>query len=381
MSKLNPSSKAGFGIVEVVIAFALAAGLSLVISQILSDMSRGQRRSDIVSVRQNMMDNIRSMLNTATVLNNMRWNNNAGGNDLRNCVPDDPVATLPNCSTTYVPIAFYDGKNPPLPLPTPANSGPYGTLIAPAGGGKVTDGLVACATTTAECRWQISIEYKATPIGAMGSNDIDLRVTLTYAPPTPDPQNNLATKSFEVTQRTSMFMPAGIEASVAGGSQVVTRSGDIMKGPLTIDPLPSSLSPGQSALLVMGDIETTGSYFISDRRMKRNIFAMPYGLDTIMRLEPKKYQFIKTGKDSIGFIAQDVEALVPEVVRTNEQGIKSIQYPLMTAILAQAVKELKNHNDDLENKVVRVEKENAQLKKQLLNFEARLRALEGRLQK
>jgi cell shape-determining protein MreC len=41
----------------------------------------------------------------------------------------------------------------------------------------------------------------------------------------------------------------------------------------------------------------------------------------------------------IGFIAQEVEKIVPEVVRTDEKGFKSVEYSKVVALLIEALKE------------------------------------------
>ncbi len=47
----------------------------------------------------------------------------------------------------------------------------------------------------------------------------------------------------------------------------------------------------------------------------------------------------------IGFIAQEVEAIIPEIVRTDADGYKSVAYADITAVLVEAIKELKREND------------------------------------
>ncbi len=61
-----------------------------------------------------------------------------------------------------------------------------------------------------------------------------------------------------------------------------------------------------------------------------------------IRIEPDRKQ--------IGLIAQECELIMPEVVRTsNDDGIKSIQYQNLVALLIEAVKELNNKVINLEN--------------------------------
>jgi hypothetical protein len=42
---------------------------------------------------------------------------------------------------------------------------------------------------------------------------------------------------------------------------------------------------------------------------------------------------------NLGLIAQEVESVLPEVVTTDAEGYKAIKYPLLTAVLIEAVKE------------------------------------------
>jgi hypothetical protein len=45
-------------------------------------------------------------------------------------------------------------------------------------------------------------------------------------------------------------------------------------------------------------------------------------------------------KRDVGLIAQEVEAVLPEIVGTRKDGIKAIKYDRLTALLLQAIKEL-----------------------------------------
>ena len=87
----------------------------------------------------------------------------------------------------------------------------------------------------------------------------------------------------------------------------------------------------------------------SDRRFKQNITPIGYALDKVSRLQGVNFTWNRTafparnfraGKE-IGLIAQDVESVVPEVVLTDAEGYKSITYDKLTAVLIEAVKEMK----------------------------------------
>jgi hypothetical protein len=66
-----------------------------------------------------------------------------------------------------------------------------------------------------------------------------------------------------------------------------------------------------------------------------------------IKIEPERTQ--------IGLIAQEVELIVPEVVRTsNDDGIKSIQYQNLVGLLIEAIKELNNKVSNLENIIKKI---------------------------
>jgi hypothetical protein len=105
----------------------------------------------------------------------------------------------------------------------------------------------------------------------------------------------------------------------------------------------------------------------SDRRVKTNIQPLRGGLETLMRLNPVSFEYIpeyragKPGMDGLqrGFIAQEVEAEVPEMVKTVDEkfGGKEIKdFRLLTnsdftPLLVKAVQELKLLADGVVGKV------------------------------
>jgi hypothetical protein len=97
----------------------------------------------------------------------------------------------------------------------------------------------------------------------------------------------------------------------------------------------------------------------SDIRLKENISPLSGGLDKILRLQGVNFTWKsdENHANKIGFIAQDVEKVLPELVFTNPtDGYKGINYAEITAVLTEAVKELKeqleatkNENKSLKN--------------------------------
>lgn len=91
---------------------------------------------------------------------------------------------------------------------------------------------------------------------------------------------------------------------------------------------------------------------------------MDNGLDIIGRLRPVSYNFNNnvttysnsynqyTGSNSeIGLLAQELEAVLPNLVFTDDEGRKLVDYTALIPVLIDAVKTLKNEVDELKSKM------------------------------
>ena len=94
----------------------------------------------------------------------------------------------------------------------------------------------------------------------------------------------------------------------------------------------------------------------SDKRLKENIKPIDSALDKVMKLKGVTFDWIQKEdqilniKEDIGFIAQDVQKVVPDLVRENEDGMLSMRHQGMAPILLEAIKELKAEIDLLKSK-------------------------------
>ena len=99
---------------------------------------------------------------------------------------------------------------------------------------------------------------------------------------------------------------------------------------------------------------------ISDVRLKENIRDINYGLDAILSLKPRVFDWKKesgnSGKDIRGFIAQEFEQVFPDLIDKwkdpapeGEEPYKSIRQDLIPVIV-KAIQELKAELDTLKNK-------------------------------
>jgi hypothetical protein len=136
-------------------------------------------------------------------------------------------------------------------------------------------------------------------------------------------------------------------------------------------------------LYVNGSIAANGNVFIlSDKRMKKNITDLDYGLSDLMRLSPKRYLYragefkqLNLSKGSqIGLVAQEVEAVMPEVITTeyNVEGnngetmrLKGVNYTKLVPVLIHAVQEQQEQLDAKDQEILRLSSELEALKQQV----------------
>ena len=93
----------------------------------------------------------------------------------------------------------------------------------------------------------------------------------------------------------------------------------------------------------------------SDMRLKENIVPLAGSLDKIGRLTGVNFNFKShPGEKRLGFLAQEVETVVPEIVRTQPDGMKSVDYPSLTALLIEGMKEQQQEINTLREELDRV---------------------------
>jgi hypothetical protein len=85
--------------------------------------------------------------------------------------------------------------------------------------------------------------------------------------------------------------------------------------------------------------------------MKTNVQEIPDALDKIKKLRGVSFQYRDNGKPSIGVIAQELESVLPELVKFTSDGVRSVTYNGIIAVLIEAVKSQQIQIQDLQNKI------------------------------
>lgn len=103
---------------------------------------------------------------------------------------------------------------------------------------------------------------------------------------------------------------------------------------------------------------TNGFFQTSDERLKDEIEPIETNLDDLSKL--RKVSFIfkndKSKQRQIGFIAQEVKKLYPELVSETENGYLTIDYSKLSVIALDAIDKLFEMNKNLDERVTKIEK-------------------------
>jgi len=109
----------------------------------------------------------------------------------------------------------------------------------------------------------------------------------------------------------------------------------------------------------------------SDRRIKKNITDNTNGLDIINQIRVRNFEYrtldeivdfdnpkaavVEQEGIQLGAIAQELEEFLPEVITTEDTGVKALNADNLTWYLVNAVKELSTKNDALEARLEALE--------------------------
>ena len=130
------------------------------------------------------------------------------------------------------------------------------------------------------------------------------------------------------TSTNSTFFPTFQTASTGNAAVKISSS------KLTFNP--------SSGLLTSTDYNSS-----SDISLKEDFVPISNSLDIISKLNGFGFTWKDSKEKSYGLSAQEVEQVIPEIVRTRLDGFKGINYMNITAFLVEAIKELKQEIQEL----------------------------------
>jgi hypothetical protein len=94
-----------------------------------------------------------------------------------------------------------------------------------------------------------------------------------------------------------------------------------------------------------GEVTATNFNSTSDLNLKQNIEPLTNSIDILKLISPVKYNWIETGEIGYGVIAQELEKILPELVK-EVNGTKAVSYTPLIAFLIEAVVSLSKKIDN-----------------------------------
>ena len=77
----------------------------------------------------------------------------------------------------------------------------------------------------------------------------------------------------------------------------------------------------------------------SDAKLKNSIVDIKYGLSTVMNTQPRSYKMNDLEGDYIGFVAQELQTVIPEVVSGDPEKQLGVDYGSLVAVAFKAIQE------------------------------------------
>ena len=93
----------------------------------------------------------------------------------------------------------------------------------------------------------------------------------------------------------------------------------------------------------------------SDARLKTNIRNIEYGLNTVLATQPRHYERIDVNGTYIGFVAQELQDVIPEVVSGDPETQLGVDYGALVAVAFKAIQEQQAMIEALETRIAALE--------------------------
>jgi len=172
----------------------------------------------------------------------------------------------------------------------------------------------------------------------------------------------------------------GLSSSQLSNAMVILKNGNVSLGGTN----PANRLEVSGNIVATGTLTSNGIINSSDIRLKTNIVTLNNCLSDIQKLQGVSYNWRKdefpkrnfSDKKQLGLIAQEVEKIFPELVGTDGDGFKTVNYQSLIPVLIEAIKqqqsmitELKQKNDTDKAKIDKLTNQFDRLAKRISDLE------------
>ncbi len=121
----------------------------------------------------------------------------------------------------------------------------------------------------------------------------------------------------------------------------------------------------------------------SDIRLKKEVYTTEYGLKELMKLRPVNYTWRNNNRQDIGFIAQEIKEVLPELVMESKDSINTLlmNYQGVIPVLVKAVQEQQQLIDKQNQAIKKLEADNIEIRQLRMAFSEKEKQLEALQQK
>ena len=88
-----------------------------------------------------------------------------------------------------------------------------------------------------------------------------------------------------------------------------------------------------------GQLNSTDYNSLSDRNKKDNVETLVDAINVINQINPVSFTWKDNGNKAYGVIAQEIEEVLPDIVSTSSEGVKSVSYTQIIPFLVQVIQE------------------------------------------
>ncbi|MDP2937779.1 MAG: tail fiber domain-containing protein, partial [Candidatus Omnitrophota bacterium] len=134
------------------------------------------------------------------------------------------------------------------------------------------------------------------------------------------------------------------QLTTTGNTYLATSSGSVGIG---------TASPGAYKCYINGTgyLNAAAWVYASDMRLKENVSYIQSGLNVIEHLKPVKFDYINGDKKQVGFIAQEVQEILPDIVTEGTDGMLGMKTDSIIPYLVKAIQEQQKEIEALKAKL------------------------------